>query len=372
MSEILNDDDYCNRHNLVVQSGGEAGLPAKLDAARQALAEATTDFDRIKVRDHAAAVQAAAAILNRRDIQVEASILVTEAERAIAKANPPAPPGRGKKVDPGSTISKPVRQKIRQTHAPITDPEFDQVKEQAREQGEPITRKALKDLGREKRKVQQVAKRKAKQAESLAADPGPDGRVFDCRCSALAGYVDAGTLDAIFTDPPYVEAGIPTYSELAAFAVHALRPGGLLLTMASHFYLPETLRRMEVEGLKWRWIVALVWQHNREQFHAAKVSIGWKPLLAYTREGGHPDFYSHDSFRAPPKEKDSQDAHHWGQSLGDCRMIAKEWLRPGWKVADPFCGSGSLMVAAKKMGCSVVGCDIEAAHVATTRGRLAA
>lgn len=215
------------------------------------------------------------------------------------------------------------------------------------------------------------AEQARRQAEALAKDPGPDGKAFHCTCEDLAREVGAGTLDAIFTDPPYVEAGIPTYSELAAFAVHALRPGGLVLTMASHIYLPETLRRMEVEGLRWRWIVALVWQHNREQFHASKVSIGWKPLLAYTRDGGHSDFYSHDSFRAPPRETDSQDDHPWGQSVGDCRMIASEWLRPGWKVADPFCGSGSLMVAAKEMGCGVVGCDVNEAHVARTRQRLA-
>ena len=91
-------------------------------------------LDRALGRDRGAARDQAAAILERREIQVEAGILVQEAERAIAKSNPPAPPGRGKKVDPGSTISRPVRQKIRQAHAPITDPEFDAVKEQAREQ----------------------------------------------------------------------------------------------------------------------------------------------------------------------------------------------------------------------------------------------
>ena len=82
--------------DLVGQSGEDPGLPGKLDTARQALASATTDFERVRVRDHAAAVQAAAAILERREIQVEASILVSEEEREIAKANPPKPAGRPK------------------------------------------------------------------------------------------------------------------------------------------------------------------------------------------------------------------------------------------------------------------------------------
>ena len=71
----------------VVESSYE--IPAKLDVARRALAEATGDWQRMDIRDYARAVAAASAILERRDIQVQAANLVQNAERAIAKANPP-------------------------------------------------------------------------------------------------------------------------------------------------------------------------------------------------------------------------------------------------------------------------------------------
>ena len=45
--------------------------------------------NRVKIRDNAKAVEAASAILKRKDIQVQAANLVQDAERAIAKANPP-------------------------------------------------------------------------------------------------------------------------------------------------------------------------------------------------------------------------------------------------------------------------------------------
>ena len=45
------------------------------------------------------------------------------------------------------------------------------MKEQAREAGEPVTRKALKDLAKKKRKVEQAVRREAKQAEAMA-NPG--------------------------------------------------------------------------------------------------------------------------------------------------------------------------------------------------------
>ena len=69
-----------------VESGN---LPAKLDVAKRALAEATDDWQRIDIRDYAKAVQAASEVLKRKDIQVQAANLVMDAERAIAKSNPP-------------------------------------------------------------------------------------------------------------------------------------------------------------------------------------------------------------------------------------------------------------------------------------------
>ena len=66
-------------------------LPALLDAGKRALAQASDDFERIRIADTAKAVQAAATILKRKDIASTASILVARAEREIAKHNPPKP-----------------------------------------------------------------------------------------------------------------------------------------------------------------------------------------------------------------------------------------------------------------------------------------
>ena len=92
-----------------------------VDRARAALAEARTDFERLRIRDHAKALQEAAAILKRRDIQTEASILVCDCERAIAKANPSPTPqeaGARKGVLREDTLSVPpsTLRNIRQAH----------------------------------------------------------------------------------------------------------------------------------------------------------------------------------------------------------------------------------------------------------------
>ena len=103
-------------------------------------------------------MEAAAKILNCRDIQVEASVLVQEAERAIAKANPPNPGGRGipKKncviQDNAVGVSGGVVRQMRMAHEPIEDEEFEEVIEQAKEDQVPLTWKAWVDIAHKKRR----------------------------------------------------------------------------------------------------------------------------------------------------------------------------------------------------------------------------
>ena len=339
------------------------------------LAQARSDFDRLKVRDDARAVEAAAAILERKEIQTEASVLVAQAERAIAKANPPKTPGRTPKTEaekngpPGGTISKQERSKLRAAHSRITDEQFDSVVEQARAAGQPVSRKALADLSKAARKAERAAKVEEKRDEARAK--APTGRQAVRRCS-LERYETEPGLDAIFTDPPCRAEDLGLWAELARLAADTLRPGGLLLAVSGQMFLPAVITGLSSSRLlTYRWQGALVSQKPREKMHAAKVSTGWKPLIAYTRVGAHPDFYPEDCFHAGPYKAETQGEHEWGQDLPLMLAVAKEWLRPGWRVCDPFCGAGSLLVAAKTIGCKVEGCDTVQKHVDDTRRKLA-
>ena len=138
--------DIAHERSLAIVQG--------IEQAYSALRAANGDFERLVVRDQARAAVAAAAILKRRDIQTEASVLVATAEREIAKANPPTPPeerspGRGgNTVNPDNDIpdavSGEVVRQIRQAHGSLTDEQFQALTEQAREKGEPLTREVLK------------------------------------------------------------------------------------------------------------------------------------------------------------------------------------------------------------------------------------
>lgn len=208
-------------------------------------------------------------------------------------------------------------------------------------------------------------------ADAVAKPAIADPRVIRCSCRELIGHVEAESLDAVFTDPPYPEEFLPCWTELGEFAAHALRPGGLLLALTGQMFLPDVLERLLASGMEYRWMAAYAYAKPRGNYHAAKVSCGWKPALAFRKPGPQADFYSEDAFKAVPRSGKDKAEHEWGQTTADMAAIAQEWLRPGWKVADPFCGAGAMMAAAAGMGCEVVGCDIDERHCETTRRKLA-
>ena len=124
-------------------------LISQLDKGRQALMECRTNMERLEVRDRARAIEAAAEVLNRKDIQTHASILVARAERMVAKATParkPSETGRGHKLPnpDGEIIHPSTLYEIRKTHDPVSDERFEVLCKQAEKEEIPLTRAKVK------------------------------------------------------------------------------------------------------------------------------------------------------------------------------------------------------------------------------------
>ena len=144
----------------VAISDETALLAARLDVVRAELAAASDDFTRIRIRDEARAAAAASAILRRRDIEVEASLLAADAEREVVKHNPKlnAKQGAFLRDNPDSGPARERRQlmeligsnevltRMRQAHAGFTDDEFEQLKAEHRASCVPLTRAMLAKL----------------------------------------------------------------------------------------------------------------------------------------------------------------------------------------------------------------------------------
>ena len=364
-------------------------LPARLDAARTALAAATDDYQRIRIRDAAAAIKAAAEVWGAKDIALAAAELVRDAEIDLANANPAPTPeeagrrgGRGKKKGVSATDTPLPKQTKKALRASVLPPaEEEKLRAECREEGVAVTRALLRERAKEWKtglKAEARARRQAEAREAAKTAP-PAPNLFHCPVAELHRFVLAGSVDFIVTDPPYhdkyVAEGI--WKDLAAFASHSLRPGGALLTVVPTRSMPQVLVQLACPGLVWRWMVAYVMRAGQSHIHSGKVKTKWKGVAVYTRRGAHPADYSNDLLEevidAGPIDPREKDVHELGQTPAGMANLIREWVRePGSIVCDPLAGGGALLVEAKRLGHRVVGADIDAGYVETTRRKLAA
>jgi site-specific DNA-methyltransferase (adenine-specific) len=198
-----------------------------------------------------------------------------------------------------------------------------------------------------------------------------DDGLYHCAVADLSSRVSAESVDCIITDPPYQLSDLSVYSDLAAFAAHALRPGGSLVAMVGKAYLLDVAMRLNLEPLRYAWEFAYYLPGHNVRMWNERICSAWKPLLLFTKgERNGPwlnDVISADVFVGAGEDK----AHHaWGQPVADMEAIIEHFTRPGHVICDPFLGGGATAVAAKLCGRPFVGCDIEARCVERTRERL--
>lgn len=126
-----------------------------LFSASAALREAEDDAARMKIRDFGKGIEAAAQEWDVRPVQVQASLLVQDAERAIAKANPPQKHGGDRKGKEHkinvilNNVDFPVKRsnlwQMRLAHDKLKDSEYEDIKAKAITSERPLTRKFLID-----------------------------------------------------------------------------------------------------------------------------------------------------------------------------------------------------------------------------------
>ena len=150
--------------DLDTLSPQEVSLIERMEQARMLLAEATDDFTRLRIRDEARAVEAAAAVLHLSEVQITASHLIQRAERAIAFANEPVLQMVEKRFKDGRTgfqkipafparegISKAAISNFRDAHILISDEEFEAACAASVKEGTPLTRQFFRELSQMKR-----------------------------------------------------------------------------------------------------------------------------------------------------------------------------------------------------------------------------
>lgn len=185
--------------------------------------------------------------------------------------------------------------------------------------------------------------------------------------------VEPGSVDLICTDPPYraedFRSGL--WTDLAERAGEWLRPGGLLVAYTGQMHLPAAITALS-QRLEFHWLYAIIGDRGTGTGQVRQRNLGtaWKPALAYRAPGG-PDLppWSVDVIQGAGRAKTT--GHPWEQGVSEAEQILAALTGPGDLIFDPFLGSGTTAVAAVRLGRQVIGCDIDPAHLATARHRVA-
>jgi hypothetical protein len=178
--------------------------------------------------------------------------------------------------------------------------------------------------------------------------------------------LEAGSIDAIITDPPYPKDCLPLWAELGKFAKHHLKPGGVLLAMTGNLYIPDILAMLG-ESLTYQWQLACVLPGQHSEVHAAWVNNQmWKPILVY-RNGGDLVNIGSDLFQNEGRDKAF---HVWGQGVDGYRWQIEHFTKPNDLICDPFLGGGTTAIAALQLKRRFMGFDVDAEKVAISKGRI--
>ena len=115
---------------------------ALVSLMQQALAAATTNGERLDVRAKARAVRDAAKHLGHEQARVEASIVVSDAERAVVEA---VPRQDGFNARSNTGVTPMDLSRMRAAHEDTTDEQYEAAVEHARETQTPLTRNKIKE-----------------------------------------------------------------------------------------------------------------------------------------------------------------------------------------------------------------------------------
>jgi site-specific DNA-methyltransferase (adenine-specific) len=184
--------------------------------------------------------------------------------------------------------------------------------------------------------------------------------------------LEAGSVDAIITDPPYPSEYWPLYADLGRLAHRVLRPNGVLAVMVGTRVemVDEVDRLMRLHVCpRHRAVYLTPGQRWRDQ--TCFVATGYKPILIYSRiDAQGLRWINDDVFTSSGSREQDVRYHHWGQTESGFASLVERLTEPGALVVDPFLGGGTTAVVCRDLGRRFIGCDIDAAHVATSRERV--
>ena len=215
-----------------------------------------------------------------------------------------------------------------------------------------------KYLDRERERSER-RKTAAQEAEKVP----PDERIRilhgDFREALNEEVVPTDSVSLVLTDPMYGREHLPLWKDLSLFASRVLKTGNLLVAYTGQTYLPDVLDALE-EHLTYVGVAVGYNYSYPNNVFPLRIKNSLKLLLLFAKGDYDPgpsqawlqDLIDGDGYPETKKESELQ------QGCKEAEYLIETLTHPGDLIVDPFTGTGTVGVAAKRMGRRFIGAEI--------------
>ncbi len=248
-----------------------------------------------------------------------------------------------------------------QSIAVVPDGDFEKKIDEIKKGGREITSSEMlsfaKYLDRERERTE---RRRAAAQEAKKVQPDDRIRVFhgDFREVLNEEIVPTNSVSLVLTDPMYGREHLPLWGDLARFASRVLKQGNLLVAYSGQTYLPEVLKSLEGH-LTYVWVAGVRYSYPNNVF-PLRIKNTLKLLLLFAKgdyDPGPTQYWLHDLIDGdgyPETKRDSE----LQQGCKEAQYLIETLTDPGDLVVDPFTGTGTVAIAAKRKGRRFIGAEI--------------
>lgn len=183
----------------------------------------------------------------------------------------------------------------------------------------------------------------------------------------LAKAIPDGSVDLIFTDPPYPKEYLPLFEWLSKEAARMLKPGGSCLILSGQMYFEQVFGWF-CEHLSFYWLNCYYMPIPSLRIWPKKIQNGWKPVLWFVKGKRRAEQFVLDRVKGLFIDKRF---HKWGQDEGWAFYWVNQLTGHEDIIVDPFCGGGTVPAVCKMLDRHWWACEIEPKVAELARQRVA-